>query len=71
MDDSLRGFFIRIINGDKREKVINETTLHEQLIKPDVVVGNIQNINECIVATNQVPIVVDGEIKGLLEHFKI
>lgn len=56
--------------GKKIRKVINETTLHEQLIKPEVVVGNIQNINECIVATNQVPIVVDGEIKGAVATFQ-
>lgn len=56
--------------GRNIREVINETTLHEQLVNPGVVVGNIQNINNCIVATNQVPIIVDGEIKGAVATFQ-
>ncbi len=56
--------------GKRISDVIKNSTLHEQIKNPKIIVGSIQNIGKGIIAISQAPIIVDGEVKGAVATFQ-
>lgn len=56
--------------GKRIEDVVKNTKLDEVLKTGCVQLGEIQNVNNCRIATNRVPFIVDNKINGVVATFQ-